>query len=106
MTGFKYAVRAVVVVLSLVFFVKWGWNNLLIEGINGVVDGAKADPTDAGSIAWGLIKLVLILTFLGLIFWGSILMSMLITGSSDNKRPPRRKTAKQVNRDYERRMGR
>jgi len=50
------------------------------------------------SNAWGLI--ILIITLLGLSFWGSILMSMLITGSSENKG-----TAKHVNRDHEQRMG-
>jgi hypothetical protein len=43
---------------------------LFIGGILNVIDGAKADPTNGGLIAWGLVKSMLLAETVGaLIFW-------------------------------------
>lgn len=103
MTAFKYLVRTVVFGILMFIFVRWGWDNLLISGIEGIADGFKAEPTDANSIAWGIIKLAFIPMIFGIVCLFSVGVSLLITGFDSVSNGRKRKygmTAKETERHF------
>ena len=76
----------------------------LVGGIVDIIDGAKADPTDGGLIAWGVVKAFILSGLVGgAVIWVSAILAAVI---GDKPRPQRRPTAKQTQRNFDRRIGR
>lgn len=55
----KYIIGGVLIAagVALGLYVGLWW--FFVGGIISIIDGVKADPTDAGMIAWGIVRVVL-----------------------------------------------
>lgn len=72
---------------------------MFVGGIEQIVQGVDAEPTEASDIAWGIVR-VLSATFVGgCIFWFSIALGVALIESSPYH-GKNRPTAKQVERTW------
>lgn len=65
----KYILGVLFILAGVVLGFYVGFYILFIGGIVAVVDGAKANPTDAGRIAFGLVRIFCASAVGGIIFW-------------------------------------
>lgn len=103
----KYLVGAILILVGIALAIYIGVFVFFIGGIEDMVDGAKANPTDGGRIAWGAAQ-VFILAELSaglvlLICWG---LAALFGFREPRRRNQYRggKSARQVEVEWERRV--
>lgn len=66
----KYVFGVLFILAGVALGLYVGLYVLFIGGVVSIVDGIKAEPTDAGSIAWGIVKMFCAGGVGGAIFWG------------------------------------
>lgn len=82
----------------------WAGAKIFTTGIQDVLDGIKANPSDAEGVAWGIAQLLLAILVFFIIWAVSVGIVNSVSGPPRGNRPQHGQTARQVERNWERTM--
>jgi len=99
----KYVIGVLIILAGIALGLYVGVWVFLIGGVANIVDGAKADPTNARQIAWGVAEVFVLASLCGtLIAYAFGFVGYLCFGAEKPRRYNAGGSARQVERNWER----